>query len=214
MLYPVIFILAAIIISLILFIKVNTKFECVKKSENSDLVIYFFIFNGIIKKKHVIPITDIYTIGNKVYELLLSRYGILKDTDKEYTNLEELLKEYNYLDKAAKLLRLFLTSIQKYLIGGKVPEIKLKINIIYGTDDALWTGVLGGVIWAFAGNIDSLFSNKFKLTEREISIKPDFTKIVLDIEVLCILSIRVVHIIIAGFLFIFELVSEKIKNKR
>jgi len=213
MLYPFFLVITAIIISLILTLRINTKFECIKKQDSSDVIILFHSFSGIVKIKYEIPITNLLSILEKAYRLLLGEKGILTSTDKQYSKLDDMEDKYTYIEKIIKYIKLYLKVMQKCLVGKNQSIIKLSINIAYGTDDAFWTGIMGGYIYSIAGSIDSLLSTKFKLTEKNISIQPDFTRNVFELEVLCILSIRLVHIIRAGLFYLLKLIKEKFKNR-
>ncbi|NMB96501.1 MAG: DUF2953 domain-containing protein [Clostridiaceae bacterium] len=218
MLYPFfisVFIGIIIIINIIILnIKVSTKFECIKKRDSSDMLILFYLFSGVLKQKYKIPITNFPDLFKVVYELLLGEKGILvhkKGNSLESGNKNKVDKDNrNY--RIIQYIKPYLLRIQKYLADRNKIHLKLNLKIIYGANDAFWTGILGGLLYIITGSIDSLFTSYFNIEEKNINIQPDFTKNVFELEALCILNVRLVNIIKAGLFFLLAFINDKFKN--
>ena len=211
MLYPFFLVIIIITTILILSLKINTKFECIKKKDSSDILIFIHIFSGIIKRKFKIPINNLLSIILTIHNITLNY--ILFDNKKKYSDLYYKEKESKEIKKLIKYVKLYSRSIQKYLLLKRIPLAKIKIKVVYGSDDAFWTGIIGGAIYSITGSINSIFSSKFRVIEKNVTIQPVFTENVLEIEGLCILSIRLVHIIKAGLFSPIKLINVKFKNK-
>ncbi len=75
---------------------------------------------------------------------------------------------------------------------------QLRFNLDFGTDDAALTGILTGVINGIVYTILSVIHHNTTLKNRDISINPDFEREKFDIRYLCIVKVRLLHIIIIG----------------
>lgn len=201
MLYPFIFAIIIIILMtiFILTLRIKTKIECIKKRDSSDIEVLFTLFSGVLKRKYVIPIPDFLEIFEKVYN--------------KYTRSGAQKKVFKNTNRLMTFINIYIVDLRKYFLGKNVPQVKLNIKILYGTDNAFWTGVIGGAIFGIAGALDSLVSNRFKIIEKNISIQSDFSKNILEIEALCILSLRFAHAMRIGMIYLYELITKISKNR-
>lgn len=218
MLYPFFLsltvVVTIIITILILNSKISTKFECIKKRDSSDIIITFCLFSGVFKQKFEIPADNVKDILEVIFELLLGEKGILNY--KKEDDLKSNKKTDKYSDgnnKIIKNLKPYLLKTQKYLVDKNKIYAKLNLKVLYGTNDAFLTGILGGVIFGSIGIIDSLFSDYFCLEEKSITVEPNFTESIFELEALCILNVRLVNIIKAGLFYLSIFISKKFKNK-
>ncbi|MBC7766334.1 MAG: DUF2953 domain-containing protein, partial [Hyphomonadaceae bacterium] len=77
----------------------------------------------------------------------------------------------------------------------------LIFELHYGTGDAAYTGVSYGLIWAVLGNVYAQLDRLLIIQHPKITIKPDFQNLRFEIQAQCIISFRLIHIIIAYIMY-------------
>lgn len=84
-----------------------------------------------------------------------------------------------------------------------IEKIEWKTRI--GTDDAMYTAVITGLIWTVKGAVIGKISKKSQLQSLNINVQPDFNKAAITSKLICILKMRIVHIIIiATYAFVLK----------
>jgi hypothetical protein len=207
MLYPVIFILlAALILILAIFnIRSSLLLEYVRKDGNDNLVLSIFGLKGLFKYKFEIPILEMSPEGIKVKKLKKKgKREKEKEEEDETVSIKELIAGLIKKYKTYKL-------IMNYFLDRLRVE-KFELDIVAGMGDAFYTGVLTGYIWAAAGILDSLLTNRFNSFKKRINIQPNFLKKDFTIDLYCIFSIKVVHIIVVGFIFGLNNLKKKLRT--
>ncbi len=87
---------------------------------------------------------------------------------------------------------LFLSSrIFRWLV---IEKIEWKTRA--GSDDAMDTAILTGFLWSFQGSLISAISSRSRLQQLTLNNEPDFNKPGINSYLVCILKMRIVHIII------------------
>lgn len=186
MLYPVIFVfLILLIIALLLFL--NTRGNVILK----------FVMGGFNDGTIVLS----FSIGKFI---IYKREMPLADIDAR-----GLLKSLFYDDKNKSR-----EGIIDYLRRKKsiIKEFSLKVN--YGTGDAFSTGIIGGILWSLAGIITSFLEHNFRVYKKQVDIRPDYEKIVFNINLDCIFSLKTVHIILVGLKNLHDFLLRKIVGKK
>lgn len=142
---------------------------------------------GIIKEDHCFRFEDI-----------LSRLsGFKVDNDRIFLTTR-LIKLPQQISKKIHTLKndLSLTSgILRWLV---IEKLEWKTRA--GSDDAMNTAILTGFLWSFKGSVISVISSRTRLQKLILNNEPDFNKPGINSCVLCILKIRIVHIIIIASL--------------
>ena len=197
----VIVIITIAVLFALCFIKVNLAFEYKRRDVNDYFAVSIFIFNGLIKYKIEIPKVD--TKKKGLFFRKVKRKKKAKSEKKEklsYGYILESIRQYrDFMDK----YRVFFSRIFNYL-RCKVNIKKLDFDITIGTDNAHHTAILTGLCWSAAGIIISFIHNNLNLSEKNISIKPDYMGKKLKVDLFCILNVRIGHIIIVGLIYLMH----------
>lgn len=133
------------------------------------------------------------------------------------TGIKELFELYNQIKRGIEEYGNITGTIRKYLLDNNRTVIEIiNLDIAIGLGDASVTGIVSGIIHIFIGIFDSYILNNFTVSERNYYIKPDFTgeAINLEINLLCIISTRIVHIIMVGFILAITGIKKEIIDRR
>jgi hypothetical protein len=181
------------ILILIYIIKVKISIEYKINGLDDTFIITFSILRGIIK-----------------YRYMPKEKAIL-EKEKEEKKKSELDGAYEKIRNIIKVYRTFVKF--KIRLRERLILKNLYINIDFGTGDAFYTGILSGVIWAFAGIIVSYISETFQTCERKININSKFSEKTIFGQLNCIFSVKIVYIILVTIKLLFEKFLKKIKIK-
>lgn len=75
------------------------------------------------------------------------------------------------------------------------PALKLKLDLIYGLDDAAYTALIHGIITSFYPILIQFLSLFFKMKENNIKVQPEFNKFILKLEIDSIIFINLAKVI-------------------
>ncbi|NSW90433.1 MAG: DUF2953 domain-containing protein [Firmicutes bacterium] len=211
MIYPVI-IIFTIILLLVFLAKFKVLLDYSKKGEDDKISLRLSSLGGLFKLEYEIPMADIWKLGIRSIKIYK---GYKEKTKEKHIDIKELYDRYKHIKNIIKKYSNFTKRIKNYLIIDKRIIIeKFRLSIITGTEDAFQTGIISGVIWTLLGNIDSFISNNFRVLDKYFFIKPNYLEEVLEIDFLCIISIRVVHIIVVGLIFLITKIKEEFNDRR
>jgi hypothetical protein len=73
---------------------------------------------------------------------------------------------------------------------------KVEWKTTVGINDAMYTAIITGLFWSIKGVIISIASRKSRLQNLTIDVQPDFSRTAITSRLICILKMRIVHIII------------------
>lgn len=121
---------------------------------------------------------------------------ILRKTDSSLdkeTSLEEVFK---FFQKNHKRL-LSNAGISKYLFS-KTEIRSLSLNLEIGTGDAAQTAIISGAIIFIFSTIQFYIRNRYSLGSQILQVIPYFQRQVFNMDLDCIIHLRIGHIIIAG----------------
>lgn len=77
---------------------------------------------------------------------------------------------------------------------------RLSWRVSYGSEDAAFTGVITGVIWAISGSILTTLKKRISFEKKpEVKIYPNFNKPGLEVELRCIFRMTVGNVITTSF---------------
>ena len=114
--------------------------------------------------------------------------------ERKNIDFKEAIDRYKYLKEFFTRNR----NTIKYL-KRKAAIDELYLNIIAGTEDAAYTGILGGLLWIVAGTVEALFCNSVRVKQKKTIVRPDFSKKVFKIDSHCIFSLKLANIILVTF---------------
>lgn len=80
------------------------------------------------------------------------------------------------------------------------PSLKLKVNLLYGLDDAAYTAIFHGIITTFYPIAVQFLNLFFKVKENNIKVQPEFNKFILKLEIDSIISINLAKVIYMSFI--------------
>lgn len=122
-----------------------------------------------------------------------------------YRQIRRKFEEFRNFNKKYDVL---LGKVYKYL-RCRLNINKIDINITIGADNAHHTAVLLGLCWSAVGLLVSFLHNKLNLMEKTVNIKPDYMGKKLKVDLFCILSVRIGHIIIVGLIALTHIIGSK-----
>lgn len=202
--------LLLIVILLISKFKVTIKYT--KKEKDDNILLIYSAVGGLWKVEYEIPMADIWQSNNRTIKIY-KKYR--KKTVEKVVDIGGLIDKYNFIRKANKRRDTFISKADSYLVSsGRILIEEFKLIIIVGLNDAFWTGIISGIIWTLLGNIESFISNKYKVSNKYLFVKPDYLKEVLDIDFLCIISLKTVHAIIVRLTYIISRIQDRIYDGR
>lgn len=199
MLYLFFFILLS---TILIYIPVEWKIELKMVFDEENPVMQVWLAVWIFKRK-------IYSKN------LLDRKKKKKDTQKRM-DIEHYKKIFRKLNLSVEIYRSNIWDIRKIKKYFKKKIIIKELNLFVrsGTGDAMYTGIVSGIVWAAAGVAISYLVNSFNDMKKNVKIISDFDKNVLNIHICCIFKAKIVNIIAIGFKFLFIFYKEKSKIKK
>ncbi|TYQ15749.1 UNVERIFIED_CONTAM: Protein of unknown function (DUF2953) [Acetivibrio alkalicellulosi] len=198
-----------IFISVILITKINIIIEYKKKNKDDIFVLSIFLYKGLIKYKYEIPKVDPKKQG-VLLRLKKEKGHKEKDTrnSKEYFNYSTIMERIKSIKNLYSKHKKLLKEIRNYL-KCKLKIKSLDFNLVIGTGDASHTSILIGLAWTFSGIIISTLYRFININEKNINIKPDYVGKNINIDLYCILSLRIVHIIVIGFMILKHFIKNR-----
>jgi hypothetical protein len=171
----------AVLISL-LYIKVRVNVEFSASPDGSKLVIEV---NSIFKRlKNDYPLHNTEFISNYIVRLWEKRQE--KKKDPSLGDKKASPDNYSLIVFAAKRL---------------VVE-KLDWHSSIGTNDAMYTALGTGGIWAIKGILTGLLSSRTRLQDINLQVEPDFDSTRFNSRLYCILKMRIAHIILIALHYV------------
>jgi len=181
-----------VLITMLVFSRIKIVFEYVRKGTDDDIILSIFYLKGIIKYKYEISLVDFYKNGFKLRTT--SKKGKTeKKIDKEkvrlsYSEIKKKIQDVKYkVDKFDILLN--------YLKSNLLVE-EFSLDAYIGTGEAYYTGIVSGIAWSIAGLVTVLLEANFKVIKKHVEINSDFLKKRFELDLYCIFSLKIVHIII------------------
>lgn len=196
-----------VIMALILIAKLNIVVEYNKDGHDDNFVLSFFIYGGLVKYKYEIPKMGVKGRG-LLYKKIVKKNKTKKDDKKKYMGFSELIEKIEEFKQFRVKYNEILSDVQKYL-KCKIRIQKLNLSVFAGTGNAMYTGILSGLLWTGTGILISFLRGLADIKENKIEIKPDFVGKKLKIDLYCIFKVRIVHIIVIGIMILKNMISLK-----
>lgn len=202
-------IILIVLVIIILISKINIAIRYTKTSKYDVFLLSFFL-NKLLIYKYQIPTIDVRNDG-VFYRF---KKGISNKKGKEdkkgrkyirYTNITKRMKKArDFYLKHSTLVK----KIQNFL-KCKITLKKLKFNIRFGTGNACQTSILTGILWTLYGIVISFLYQSIKIEKKEITIKPNYVTKGINVYLYCIFSVRIVYIIVIGFMILAHFTKRK-----
>ncbi|KZL94243.1 hypothetical protein CLMAG_12960 [Clostridium magnum DSM 2767] len=148
------------------------------------LILLFIIPIPIkIKVKYIDMKLDFYlyniNLNNILRHIKRKTKHIVEDKPDRVHNFGNSIKTFSTLRKKLKFK----------------PVLKLKLDLIYGLDNAAYTALLHGIITSFYPMLVQFLSLFFKISENNIEAQPEFNKFILKLEIDSIIFINLAKVI-------------------
>ncbi len=173
----------------LLYIKVDIRVELFTSPGNTMLTVEASCFSKKMQKRY--PLRDFNTILNYLTDAWKKRQESKKNT--------EITQEKKSLDPS--IYYRLVNFGAKYLVIER-----LDWNSGIGLNDAMYTAISSGGLWAIKGMLVGFLSSKSRLQDINLQVEPDFNgeKVVSHLN--CILKMRIVHIILITSYFLVLIV--------
>jgi len=132
----------------------------------------------------------------------------IRKTDKALIRTEEPKEIFDYLRKSMEKSRKYLSSLQYIRSKIIIKNFSLLSRIGIEGDAGLTALLSGGIMAAVNGALD-MFSWHHACIHRNVVVIPDYERSTLDIDLDCIINLRIGHIIIAGY----KIAEQKIRKR-
>jgi hypothetical protein len=197
-------IILTVLIIVILLSKIIIVIEYKRKSKDDIFVVSFFLYNGLIKYKYEIPSVDAKKKGI-FYRFIKKAEG---EEGKKYTRYTNILNKIESGRVFYLKHRCFIKRIQNFL-KCKITLKNLNFNMNFGTGNACQTSILTGILWTFCGVIISFLHQFIKIEKKQMVIKPNYKKKSINLDLYCIFNVRIVYIIVIGFMILTHFTKDK-----
>jgi len=175
-------ILVLLLLSL-LYIKVNIRIEFFTSPGNTMLTVKASYFSKELQKRY--PLRDFNTTLNYLTDAWNKRQD---KKDQEDAQSKGNISTNSYYP-------LFNFGAQYLVIE------RLDWSSSIGLNDAMYTAIGSGGLWAVKGTLVGFLSSKSRLQDINLQIEPDFNGEKVVSRLYCILKMRIVHIILITFYF-------------
>lgn len=167
-------------------------------NEDDFIGINLELLFGLIKLKFKIPYIDI--VFNRFF-----KPGIKLKTRMDTKKKAGILKSKNifgtgdFEDAYRKVKKIFslYKNVFKYILS-KTRIDSLRCHTEVGLDDAALTAIAAGIIWAIKSNLICIIAKKIVPENIVLDVDTNYSKIIFEIDLHCIIRIRIANIIIAG----------------
>ena len=172
------------ILPLLLYLRVTIKASLVSAEPDKLFKMNIVSNFGIIQKDFCYSFEDILSLPGLKADNTAPKPGLATRL-VQFPN-QMSIKLHNFKNN------LFLSSrIFRWLV---IEKIEWKTRA--GSDDAMDTAILTGFLWSFQGSLISAISSRSRLQQLTLNNEPDFNKPGINSYLVCILKMRIVHIII------------------
>lgn len=181
--------------------------------ENDLIQITLCLLFGLFKIRFKIPYMDIIfnrkmKPGIKVKEEINTKNRSLSK-DRSIFGIGEIETAYK---KLKDFKRLYEKTANYFFSKLRFDYIKWHTEI--GLDDAALTGFTAGILWGIQSSILSVLSTKIHPDNTDISVTPRYDISIFEVDLHCIIRVKIANIIIAGIRIIFVYLLNALSNKK
>lgn len=202
------YILLILLLSIIMIseVKADIMFHRIKNDDSIKITISMFF--GLIKFRLNIPYVEVILNKGRM------KIGV-KAEGKKYAVKSQKVFDIEYIKntymKFKEMLHLYKKILDYVLSKIKIDYLKWKTEI--GLEDAALTAVSVGVAWSLKYNILSLISQKSSVKKVSIDVIPNYSNIIFEVDLNCIIRIKIVNIIITalkiGYAFLYNAILKR-----
>jgi len=189
-----------------LFLKINISIKFCRNSETRQFAIRVSLLKGLLKI--TFPFT---TKDHKVFKVMvkfLKKFKIIhikkEQKKKEDTfSFSKIKSTIEMIYEQYATFKQVFSKVRNYLKSRLVCN-QLTFHLDFGLGDAALTGVSSGIVWGTVYNMVAIINSSCILKKTDINIHPDFNESKANIDLCCIFTFRIVHIIIIFGIFLFS----------
>ncbi len=141
---------------------------------------------------------------------------IIPALDRAAVFSDRLKRRARHDDVKAYLIRLgfhdYRTFVKTFFHYAIVEEMNWESKI--GLQDAMYTGIFTGVLWAIKGIFSSMISMNSRVEQFHLKVDPVYSQEIFTTILHCIIKIRIVHIIFIAVYMLFMIVRGYINGYR
>lgn len=181
--------------------------------EDDYIKINVSLMYGIIKLKYEIPYLDIVfnrkmRPGLKIKKRLSSKKKRGRTKTDTVFGVANLIETYKNIKEMASLY-----GSTFHYIASKISIESIKWYTEIGTGEASITAFTAGMTWLFKSNVLGLVLNKKQISSMDINVVPNYSRSIFQINLHCIIRIKIANIIIAGIRIGLILLKKVLNNK-
>jgi len=189
-----------------LFFKINISIKFCRTSETYQFAITVSLLKGLLKI--TFPFTTKDHRFCKVIVKFLRKFKIVR-VEKEQKKKEDtfsfskLKSTTEIIHEQYAMFKQVFSKVRNYLKRRLVCN-QLTFYLDFGLGDAALTGISSGIVWGTVYNMVAIINSSCILKKTDINIHPDFNESKANIDLCCIFTFRIVHIIIIFGIFLFS----------
>lgn len=207
----IIFLLIIAFISIAFYLMpIKIKFKTSRVKDDDIIIIRVKTLYGVVNMKFEVPFLDITFINNKLGLKYKARVESNK-TNKIWKKISKIftIDDFNNIKRFFHHDPVFFQKMIDYW-SSKLIIKDFSFILKYGTNDAAFTALLYGVVWAILGSVLALLNNNLRFSTKDIIITPYFDNETINIEFSCIIKFKFGDIINTGIM----LFRRRIQNRK
>lgn len=199
-------IILIVILLLVSLSSIKIKVRLLKDNSCEEVVFHFYALYGLIKYRMEIPFVELMNKTQPVAateinsDIEISNQETVKQHNNKDIGWRELESFYNQARQIYKRFGTGIRYINKRLI---MEDISWTTEV--GVSDAAATAITTGVFWALKSNIIALLIKKLSLKSYHVNVQPYYGADKFNTSLDCIITLKIVHIIIAGLKILFKI---------
>lgn len=197
MLYKIVLVVIVLVL-LVYYMPVKMIVKTIRKDDNDVMLIRLVCLYGLLKLKYEVPYVDLIFRRGKAG--IAYKSELKQPADKKIFAKAENTITIEQIKRMYNVYKINKTRIRKAVdyILSKTKIHDLTIIFKIGTGDAAATALAYGLSCIVIGSALSVLYNRVEVTSKDIAVKPVFDSETLNLELSCIITMRLGHIINTG----------------
>ncbi|GAB6087816.1 DUF2953 domain-containing protein [Alkaliphilus crotonatoxidans] len=192
---------------LVIIVFSNLKIEIIalKEDQREELAFVVYALHDLVKYRFELPFVEllqnksVFNSLNINSDIKLGQQQVVQGQKKDDVTYGELKKLYHNGSRLYKKYRTSIGYIHRHIVVKKIHW-----STVVGLNDAAVTAILTGILWMIKSNILSLLNQKYATNDMKINVAPYYGGYLFQTSLNCIITLKVGHIIIAGFKMIIK----------